>query len=218
MKKLLSLLTACTVITCIFVSCGEKKEDSSVSESSVSDTSVSETESSKTESSETAKENSSDESVVDFKGNKDDFIGKWQSVRLVSNGEELQDVAGLPVYAVFQYDICDDGIVKLPDSLMEVADKDNPVNYTWKFKSDNEIEINGSNNTSIVYTLKDGQLINADSTEEIYLEKVDEFEYFNFKEYYDKLMAQQDGQYVLTPVETDANGNIIKTDETTTAE
>ena len=31
-------------------------------------------------------------------------------------------------------------------------------------------------------------------------------------------MAQQENQYVLTPVETDADGNIIETVETTTAE
>lgn len=207
MKRLFALLTACTAITCVFASCGDKKEESSANDTSVSESTSAETVT------ETTDESSQNSDVTDSS-----FVGKWECSKLVANGEELDELAGLPIYAVFQYDVREDGTVELPESLMEISDQENPVSYTWKSKSDNEIEIVGSNDSSIVYSLENGQLVNISGTEEIYLDKVDEFKDFDFKGYYDELMAQQENQYVLTPVETDADGNIIETVETTTAE
>lgn len=206
---------------CAFGSCGDKEEKSS-SESSVSDTvdvsaSESETESATEENSN---EQSSEEIVLQSgtheyieDADATAFLGKWECSKLVSKEGEVTELSGIPVYAVFQYNILEDGTVALPDSLMEISDPENPITYSWGLISENEIEISGSNGSVIVYTLEDGQLINVSEAEGIYLDKVDEFHEFDFVAYYEELMSQQDGGYVLTPVETDANGNIIETGE-----
>lgn len=233
MKKLIALLIACTAMTCSFVSCGDEDEESSANDTSVfesstddsSDDSIEEdtTEEIEEELEEVTEENievttvekTTHEYIED--ADKTAFLGKWECTKLVVDGESLTELAGLPIYSVFQYDLLDDGTVELPDSLMEIADSENPVTYTWEQSSDNEIEIIGSNGSSISFTLQDGQLVNIEGTEEIYLDKVAEFTYFDFKSYYDQLMAEQaeqdEQQYVLTPVETDANGEVISTGE-----
>ncbi|MCM1505591.1 MAG: hypothetical protein NC177_00425 [Ruminococcus flavefaciens] len=213
MKKLLVILTACSVM-CAFGSCGDKEEKSS-SESSVSDTvdvSVSESES-ENNTEQASEENSIQLGTHEYIEDADAtaFLGKWECSKLVSKEGEVTDLSGIPVYAVFQYDILEDGTVALPDSLMEISDPENPITYSWGLISESEIEISGSNGSVIVYTLEDGQLVNVSEAEGIYLDKVDEFQDFDFVAYYEELMSQQDSGYVLTPVETDANGNIIET-------
>lgn len=234
MKRLLALLIACTAMTFVFASCGDEKENSSAN-----DTSVAETEAvteSTTESSDVTEVSDTDNSnngqiKVDEQletnayiedADKTPFIGKWECTRLVAGGEDIEELQGLPLYAVFQYDIHEDGTVSLPDSLIEASGPENVLVYTWGMLSEDEIEIVGisdSLRSSIKLTLKDGQLINIDNQrdEEIYLDKVDEFQYFDFQAYYDAALAQQP-EYVLTPVETDADGNIIEDTETITAE
>lgn len=183
MKKLLVFLTACAMMSVMF-SCGEK-EESSAGDSSVVQPVTHEY----------------DESV-----DKSIFVGKWECCRLVVNGNETTSYRGIPIYAVFQYNVLEDGTVTLPDSLMEVADPNNPVNYTWGAISDTEMEIVGSNGSVVAYKLNDGKLENTDkNSQEIYLEKVDEFQDFDFKSFYEEMVDQ----FVITPVETDAAGNII---------
>ncbi|MBD5159384.1 MAG: hypothetical protein HDT23_03985 [Ruminococcus sp.] len=187
MKKLLVFLTACAMMSVMF-SCGEK-EESSGSDGSVGESSVVQPET-----------HAYDESV-----DKSIFTGKWECCRLIINGNETDSYRGMPSYAVFQYDIHEDGTVTLPDSLMEISDPANPIIYTWGAISDTEIEIVGSNGSVIAYELNDGKLENIGESQEIYLEKVDEFQYFDFKSFYEEMA----NQFVLTPVETDAAGNII---------
>lgn len=224
MKKLLVLLTACAVM-CAFGSCG-KKEENSVSESSLvsesgeTETTAEEVSGDETESA-TTEENNIEQVPVEIlaqpetheyieDADKTPFVGKWECSKLAANGEELTELKGIPAYAVFQYDIMEDGTVALAESLMEIADPEDMVDYTWGVVSETEIEIVGSNDSAILFTLKNGQLVNIDDSEEIYLDKVDEFQDFDFKTYYEELMSQQDNyEYVLTPVETDADGNII---------
>ena len=84
--------------------------------------------------------------------------------------------------------------------------------------SDTEIEITGSNGSSVIYTLENGQLVNIDAKEEIYLDKVDDFTYFDFKSYYEQLEAQRNEQYILTPIVTGENGEVVGTGEPITVE
>ena len=189
MKKLLVFLTACAMMSVMF-SCGEK-EESSAGDSSANESSVVQ-----------PVTHEYDESV-----DKSIFVGKWECCRLVIDGEETTSYGGIPSYAVFQYDLHEDNTVSLPDFFMEVADSENPVDYKWGAISDTEVEIFGSNGSVVVYTLKDGKLENITRDgNTIGLEKVDEFQYFDFKTYYEDIA----NQYVLTPVETDANGNVIE--------
>ena len=188
MKKLLVFLTACALMS-VMVSCGEKSDDSAVTTSSEENSIIQ------------AETHAYDESA-----DKNIFVGKWECCKLVANGAELTSLGGIPAYAVFQYDVLEDGTVTLPDSIMKISDPENIISYKWGAISDTEIEITGSDGSVIVYVLNDGKLENIDTNgEEIYLERVDEFQDFDFEAYYEDLA----GQYVLTPVETDAAGNII---------
>lgn len=215
MKKLTALLVACMAVMCAFASCGDKENNVS-DESPVSQAATDAETESETAADTSAVENTTHEYIEN--ADKTAFIGKWESSKLVANGEELNEVNGLPVYAVFQYNILEDGSVTLPDSLMEVSVSGNPVTYKWGMISDTEIEITGSNGSSVIYTLENGQLVNIDAKEEIYLDKVDDFTYFDFKSYYEQLEAQRNEQYILTPIVTGENGEVVGTGEPITVE
>lgn len=230
MKKLLALLIACTAMTCVFASCGDEKKDSSANDTSVSETEVVTEETTTSESTEVsdADNSNTEQATVDAQpaareyiedADKTPFVGKWECSRLSANGEDLDELYGIPTYAVFQYDLHEDGTVSLPDSLIEASNPEDMLVYTWGMLSENEIEIVGTSESFeniTKLTLKNGQLINVDEEldEQIYLDKVDEFQYFDFKAYYDAAQQQQQPEYVLTPVETDADGNIIEDTET----
>lgn len=219
MKRLFALLVACTATVCVLGSCGDK-EESSVSESS-SVAEVTESDDASADSSEQPEIKilpATHEYLED--ADKTPFVGKWECSRLVANGQELEELQGIPAYAVFQYDFLEDGTVKLPDSLMAISDTENPTTYQWGIVSETEIEVTGSNGSAVVYTLDDGLLTNINGTEEIYLKKVDEFTEFDFQAYYDAIMASMPGEdeYVLTPIETDANGDVVSRGEPITLE
>lgn len=201
MKKLLVILTACATV-CAFGSCGEKEESSSGDISAVTTSPV---ENVLSENSVAEVETQAYDESVD----KTAFVGKWECTKFVKDGTEYPNVNGIPQYALFQYDLLEDGNVNLADSLMEVANPD--VKYTWGTISENEIEI-ASIDGNITFTLENGQLINTDGSEEVYLDKVDTFQDFDFKSYYEQLS----GGYSLVPVETDASGNVVATGEAIT--
>ncbi len=240
MKKLIAVLTACMAVTCIFSSCGdEKKDESSVSESSsVQDEAETITES-ETES-ETEEETEAETTLAESESETEEasagetesatheyledadptaFLGKWECEKIVNNGEEMTELMGMPVYALYQYDIMEGGTAGLSESLMEVAAEGDNLEYKWGLISETEIEITGPDGSAIQFTLDGDYLVNVDdnSKTEIYLKKVDEFQFFDFQAFADNYQSQQD-EVVLTPVETDAEGNIIESSETTTAE
>lgn len=235
MKKLLAVLTACMSVTCIFSSCGdEKKDDSSASESSsvsVQDETESTAESVTEESAEAVTEESTEEETEpvseevteitthEYLEDADPtaFLGKWECEKILVDGEEIDNLMGMPVYTLYQYDIMDDGTAGISDSLMAIATEDDMLDYTWGLISENEIEIVGANGTVIQFTLDGDYLVNSESNTEVYLKKVDEFTPFDFQAFVDDYQSQQN-DFVLTPVETDAEGNIIESSETTTAE
>ncbi|MDE7138341.1 MAG: hypothetical protein K2O29_07795 [Ruminococcus sp.] len=223
MKKLLAVLTACMAVTCIFSSCGdEKKDDSSVSESSsvsVRDEAESTTETVTEELSEEETEYVSEEITTHeyIDADATAFLGKWECEKILVDGEAIDDLMGMPVYISYQYDIMEDGTAGLSESLMAIATEDDMLDYTWGLISENEIEIVGANGSVIQFKLDGDYLISSENNTEIYLKKVDEFTPFDFQAFVDDYQSQQN-DFVLTPVETDAEGNIIESSETTTAE
>ncbi len=224
MKKSLAVLTACMALTCICSSCGdEKKEDSSVSESSsvsVQDEIESTTESITEEEIESVSVETTEITTHEYiDADATAFIGKWECEKILVDGEEIHDLMGMPVYSLYQYDIMEDGTAGLSDSLMAIATEDDVFDYTWGLISENEIEIVGANGTVIQFTLDGDYLVNisSESNTETYLKKVEEFTPFDFQAFVDDYQSQQN-DVVLTPVETDAEGNIIESSETTTAE
>lgn len=192
MKKLLALLVACTTMTCAFVSCGEdEKDESSVSkESSVSEESSEETTTETSAEEETTEEETTVSEAEDETdaGTEEDteittheyidadataFLGKWQCVKAVVDGEEVNNIDRIPLY-VWQMDFQEDGKVLFGDFMSENID----VDYTWHMISDKEIEIDDNLGDVLLLTAEGDYLINAEDGEELYFSKVDEFTAF----------------------------------------
>ncbi len=222
MKKLIALLIVCTSLMCMFASCSDEEKESSVSgESSVSEESAEEeTTTEETAVSEDAEEIellTEPETHEYIDADPTAFIGKWECEKIVADGEEMTDLMGIPIYASYQYDIMDDGTAGLSESLMAIMTEADAIEYTWGLISEEEIEIAGSDGSVIQFTLDGDYLVSkmSDQNTEVYLKKVDEFTEFDFQDYIDNYEAPA---YELTPVQTDAEGNIIESTETTTAE
>lgn len=207
MKKLLVLAVSCIVVTGVFASCDEK-EESSASLTPVKNESEQSEEIHETEP-ETEPEK---REYIDADATA--FIGKWECTEYTQGEEHIEDLMGMPIYALFQYEIKEDGTAFLPDALIDaLADKGIEHSYSWGLLSENEIEIVDFDGSSILFTLEDdGRLSSVDGDETIWLEKVDNFKDFDFSAYYENMGYEE--SYVLTPIETDAGGNVVGTGET----
>ncbi|MDE6780738.1 MAG: hypothetical protein K2J40_04675 [Ruminococcus sp.] len=241
MKKLLALLMACATITCAFASCGKTDKNGSVSdESSVSEASTeadaeaettaeeetteeetteAETESDKTEASEdeedetSAPEKTTHEYIED--ADKTPFLGKWECEKLVVDGQEMTDLMGLPLYAVFQLEVKEDGTAVMAETMAELSDSEEAVTYTWGIVSDNEMEIVDPDDNVMLFVLKDDYLVGTEEgyDEQLYLAKVDEFTPFDLEAFMN--------DFTLEGMEesTDSTDSESETEaETTTAE
>ena len=200
MKKLIALLMACTTMTCMFASCGDKEEDSSVSdESSVSEESVDETTTEETTEEETTEETTEAETEEETTEEETEekttheyidadataFLGKWECEKIVAEGEEMTDFMGIPVYAMFQLEIKEDNTASMPDTMAELSLSEEYLTYTWGMVSETEIEIVNTDGDSMLLTLDGDYLIGTEegSDEQLYLVNVDEFTPFDFEEF-----------------------------------
>lgn len=236
MKKLLALLIACTTITCAFASCGDKEEDSSSSSTSVAESSETETTTEEvtetTTESETEAETDTDEtsteeietSVVEKTtheyiedADKTPFVGKWECEKLIVEGEELTDVMGLPLYAVFQLEIKEDGTAMMAEAVAELSDSEEAVTYTWGVIGDNEIEIVDENSNAMTLTLSDNYLVGTEEgyDEQLYLAKVDEFTPFDFESFMNDLQESVSTESASGDVETETVETVDEVSETT---
>lgn len=101
------------------------------------------------------------------------FVGKWQGVKIITDGEEWDELSNIPVYALYQIELCEDGSVKFG----EVASERITDTWNWREISDNtEIELY-SNYDIEVFTLDGDVLVYSESENDdtLYLEKVSEF-------------------------------------------
>ena len=202
MKKLLALLMACATMTCAFASCGDEKADGSSTsdESSVSESSADKTETDNQEESdeETTEETSEDESVSDGETTDDTekttyqfledvdstvFVGKWECEKLVVEGEEMTDFMGMPLYAVYQIEIKEDGTAVMGESLNEISDAEVSMTYEWGVISDTEMAIVNDDGDAMYFTFDGTYIIGTEEgyDEQIYFIKVDEFTPFDFE-------------------------------------
>lgn len=224
MKKLLAVVVSCMSFACALTSCGDGGESSEVSLKPVTQEENAE------ESSEEVSEESAEYSLLEVEGVTEPetheyidadptaFLGKWECVEYIENGENVEDVMGMPIYALFQYDVREGNTAYLPDSLVEaLAEYDSDTTYSWGLVSENEIELVGSDGSVICFEMQeDGRLFYGESSWEVYLGKVDEFQEFDFSAFYSDMAEQQQRQqdsFVMTPVETDADGNIVSSGE-----
>ncbi|MDE6538621.1 MAG: hypothetical protein K2K66_00375 [Ruminococcus sp.] len=102
------------------------------------------------------------------------FVGKWQGVKIITDGEEWDELSGIPVYALYQIELCEDGSVKFG----EVASERITDTWNWREISDNtEIELYSNDDDIEVFTLDGDGLVYSESENDgtLYLEKVNEF-------------------------------------------
>ncbi len=238
MKKLLALLMACATITCAFASCGDEKEESSANKTSVSESSdeAEETEATTEEASEEetteaetttedSAETESDTSAVEKTtyefiedADKTAFLGKWECTKLVVEGEEMEDLMGLPLYAVFQLEIKEDGTASMAEAVAELSESEEAVTYTWGVVSDTEIAIVDSNDNSMLLTLDGDYLIGTEEgyDEQLYLAKVDEFTPFDFESFMnDFQMEGTEGAEGASDTETTSDSELSTGEEET---
>lgn len=112
-----------------------------------------------------------------------DFVGKWQGVKIIEDGEESYEFQGMPVWAIYQIELCEDGTIKFGEITAEIAGHEK--SWRWnRMSSSTEIEIFDSENTDDINTLTfDGNyLVYEESSDILYLEKVDEFAPYNPEE------------------------------------
>lgn len=237
MKKLLALLMACATMTCAFASCGDEKEGSSSSSTSVSESSETETtteevtEEETTEEETTEAETASDITETEAEtttvekvtyeyiedADKTPFIGKWECEKLIIEGEEMTDLMGIPLYAVFQLEINEDGTAVMAEAVAELSDSEEAVTYTWGVVSDTEIAIVNTDGDSMLLTLEEDYLVGTEEgyDEQLYLAKVDDFTPFDFESFMndfqldgieDTEIASDTSEGVSEPVEGENSG------------
>lgn len=242
MKKLLALLMACATMTCAFASCGDEKEESSSGSTSVSESSETETtteevtEEETTEEETTEAETESDTAETETEAettavekvtyeyiedaDKTPFLGKWECERLIIEGEELTDLMGIPLYAVFQLEIKEDGTAMMAEAVAELSDSEEAVTYTWGVVSDTEIAIVNTNGDSMLLTLEEDYLVGTEEgyDEQLYLAKVDDFTPFDFESFMndfqldgteDAEIASDASEGVSEPVESETTSGAV---------
>lgn len=156
MKKLSALLLALSLVCC---SCGQDNPADDIAENTT----------------EAVTETTTEETI--------DFVGKWQGIKIIEDGEESDVFQNMPVWAIYQIELCEDGSVKLGETTAEIAGHKN--SWRWnRTENSTEIEFFDSENTDDINTLTfDGNyLVYEESSEILYLEKVDEFTPYNPEE------------------------------------
>lgn len=112
-----------------------------------------------------------------------DFVGKWQGVKIIEDGEESYEFQGMPVWAIYQIELCEDGTIKFGETTAEIVK--NEKSWRWnRMSSSTEIEIFDSEDDYDIdiLAINGKYLVCEDSNESIYLEKVDEFAPYNPEE------------------------------------
>lgn len=117
-------------------------------------------------------------------------IGKWETARIINDGTEISDLMGIPIGAVIQIEIKENGEAEYGSLLLTDTEKEA---CSWIVASDTSIEI-----TDIVgpleFELKDGMLYSVEhGTSEYYFVKVDKFTEFEMEKWESELRQSFDG-------------------------
>lgn len=161
MKKIAALILALSMVCC---SCGQDNPADDITENSIEEVTETVT-----------------EEVFDF-------VGKWQGVKIIEDGEELyiyddDDDIDIPIYACYQFELCEDGSVKLGETTAEIAGHEK--SWRWnRTSAPTEIEFFDSEDDEdiSILTLDGGYLVYEECDSKLYLERVDEFTPYQFEE------------------------------------
>lgn len=163
MKKLSALLLALSLVCC---SCGQDNPAGDVPETTAEISAEGVIAEPETEQNEVS-----------------DFVGKWQGVKIIEDGEESDELFDMPMWAVYQIELCEDGSVKFGETTAEIVGHEN--SWRWnRTSNDTEIEFFDSEDDYdiITFTFDGNYLTCEDSDVTIYMEKVDEFTPYQIEE------------------------------------
>lgn len=124
-----------------------------------------------------------DESVSKKKESK--FTGKWECSEMSFGGTTMTNFMGIPVNAILQAEVTDDGKFTMFSALADEGD--NSKEGTWKEINENKIEVTvemEDETQTIEAEYKDDKIVISEEVEEvgtseIYLVKVDKFTEFS---------------------------------------
>ena len=161
----------------------EKKESETTTESVESST-KSETEKVKTSA---PKNEKSEITTHEYIRNADPtaFLGKWECEKAVIDGEEMTDIGGIPVYAVFQLDIKEDNTASMADNMAEYSSTEESLTYTWEMVSETEIGIISENGDAMLCSMDGDYLVGTDivTDDVMYFVRVDKFTPFDIESF-----------------------------------
>lgn len=142
------------------------------------------------------------ESVADVTENS--FVGKWQGVKIVTDGEECTEIIDMPVYAIYQIELCRDGSVKFGGNISSLIYSN--IAMGWRrTSSGTEIELYRDEDIEDVevFRLDGDYLVCEDSGDFLYFEKVDEFTPFDMEAFMESFTEQETEESTTEPKEKD---------------
>ncbi len=113
------------------------------------------------------------------------FVGKWECSEMSFGGTTMTDFMGIPVNAILQAEVTDDGKFTMISALADEGENSNEG--TWKEIDENKIEVSIEQEDemqTIEAEYKDDKIVITEEVEgmgtsEVYLVKVDEFTEFS---------------------------------------
>lgn len=111
------------------------------------------------------------------------YFGKWEASSMTLDGKTSDKVMGVPIAALFRFEIYKDGKVKWQSAVDNniIQNANSGMDVTWKEVNENRIEIkvsdlSGKSETQTMnLNYRDDMLVIEESGSAIYLKKVDEF-------------------------------------------
>lgn len=176
MKKFLASILICLTAVCSLASCEDNYSSSSnISSSSSAISSAVDDNDTPSKLEKNIPESSERESNTAM------YAGKWQGIELSYNGTKMDNLFGLPVYALVQFEINEDGTI-----FSEAGGEH--LEGTWEITGERKISMSMNGETSD-FEYKNSELVLEQSkmgiTVEFRLEKVDEFTEFDISEWQD---------------------------------
>ena len=111
------------------------------------------------------------------------YVGKWEASSMTLNGETSEQVMGVPISALFRFEVYDNGKVTWRSAVDNniIQNANATMDITWKETKENRIEfkvtdLSGKTDTQTMnLNYHDDMLVIEESGSAIYLKKVDEF-------------------------------------------
>ena len=150
----------------------------------------------------------------------DDYLGNWECEKIVDAQGETTDVFGVPLYAMMQLSIKDDGTGLLGSGVGTEEENAQPFNWTFE---DGQIKLDSGEDDTTPATafITDGKLAITDDGpyQILYFTKVDEFTEFDWDSFYESMnIGTETENAEEADTDTDVAEEESATEESTEAE